>query len=67
MERLDRDEQIQKDEAYYQVMYHSLFQDVTDALEVLKDSKDEHANAASRILESGQCRTEEIYIQSEIR
>lgn len=65
MERLD--ERVQKDEADYQAMYHSLFKDVTDALEVLKDSEDEHANTAVRILESGQCRTEEIYMQSEKR
>lgn len=47
----------------YRAMYYSLFQDVTDAVKVLECVKDDHVKEAVRILESAQCKTEEIYIQ----
>ena len=52
------------EKADYQLMYDSLFSDVTSALRILQRSEDVNAKKASQILMKGQCKTEEIYIES---
>lgn len=52
-------------QADYQAMYFVLFEAITHALELLKDSKDKTVEDACRILKNGQCRSEAVYIRSE--
>ena len=57
--------QERKGKADYQDMYDFLFKDVSSALTILHESADNNARKASEILKQGQCRAEEIYMESE--
>ena len=54
-----------KGAADYQIMYYSLFNDVTRALRLLQNSEDDNAKKVLELLKTAQCVTEDIYINSE--